>query len=194
MKFKKMMLLKSEKLFFLVLVVMVMALPASPASGMPVLKSGGEVLVELKGNDTVVIGGTEYQYKRIKKDKRLKIADASGSDGVFLKRFGTKIRLRDLQGNFLHYVLKARTYYKVKLGDGTELAYLKIENGKVLVKNWETNTELTVYPENGKVVFKDAGGNIVFTLEGETRAFPAAFLALEPLSPLERVACYLTYR
>ncbi len=194
MKFKKRMPFKPERLFFLVLVVLTMALPVSPAIGMPVLKSGDEVLVELKGNDTVIIGGTEYQYQRIKKDKRLKISDASGSDGVFLKRYGTKIKLRDLQGNFLHYVLKARKYYKVKLGDGTELAYLKIEDGKVFVKNWDTNTELTVYPENGKVVFKDEGGNIVFTLEGETNPFPAAFLALEPLSPLERVACYLTYR
>ncbi len=180
--------------FLVLLVVTAVLLPAPTVHGMPVLKSGDNVLVEIKGGDTVIIGGTEFTYKRLKKDKRLKITDASGSEGVFLKRYGTKIRLRDLQGNLLHNVLKARKFYKVKMSDGTELAYLKIEDGKVFVKNWDTNTEFTVYPENGKVIFKDQSGNIAFVLEGDTRPFPAAFLALEPLSPLERVACYLTYR
>ncbi len=183
-------------LFALCLIfVFATALPVLGMAGnLTVLKSGDDVLVEVKGNNTVLIGGNEFTYKRLKKDKRLKITDASGTQGVFLKRYGTKIRLRDLQGNLLHNVLKARMYYKVKMSDGTELAYLKIENGKVFVKSWETNTEFVVYPENGKVIFKDQGGNIAFVLEGDTRPFPAAFLALEPLSPLERVACYLTYR
>ena len=184
------------KLFLIAFCLLIIASAAFPVMGMagelPVLKSGDEVLVELKGNNTVLIGGTEFTYKRLKKDKRLKITDASGTQGVFLKRYGTKIRLRDLQGNLLHNVLKARMYYKVKMSDGTELGYLKIEDGKVFVKSWETNTEFMVYPENGKVIFKDQSGNIAFVLEGDSRPFPAAFLALEPLSPLERVACYLT--
>jgi hypothetical protein len=170
------------------------SLPIAIAAGLPVLKSGDQVLVELKGNDTVTIGGNEFKYKLLKKNKRLKITSVDGTEGVFFKRYGTKIKLRDLQGTLLHYVLKARSYYKVKMGDGTELAYLKIENGKVAVKNLETNNDFVVYPENGKIIFKDANGNITFTLDGETNPFPAAFLALEPLSPLERVACYLTYR
>ncbi len=180
--------------FFFLLVITAVALPAATVHGMPVLKSGNNILVEIKGDNTVIIGGTEFTYKRLKKDKRLKITDASGSEGVFFKRYGTKIRLRDLQGNLLHNVLKARKYYKVKTSDGTELAYLKIEDGKVFVKNWDTNTEFTVYPENGTIIFKDQSGNIAFVLEGDTRPFPAAFLTLEPLSLLERVACYLTYR
>ncbi len=187
-------LFKSAGFLVLTLAILALAPPVTIAEAMPVLKSGDKVLVEVKDSATVFIGGQDFTYKRIKKGKRLKITDASGTDGVFLKRYGTKIRLRDLEGNFLHYVLKARKYYKVKLGDGTELAYLKIEDGKVLVNNRETNTEFVVYPANGKIVFKDAGGNIAFVLEGETNPFPAAFLALEPLSPLERVALYLTYR
>jgi len=191
---KRMVVTQRTRLFIFAWAIAALTLPISIVHGMPVLKSGDHVLIEVKGNNTVIIEGTEYQYKRLKKDKRLKISDASGADGVFLKRYGTKIKLRDLQGNLLHYVLKARSYYKVKMGDGTELAYLKIEGGKVFVKNWDTNTEWVVCPEGGKIVFKDANGNISFVLEGETNPFPAAFLVLEPLSPLERVACYLTYR
>lgn len=163
-------------------------------AGKTVLKVGGKVLVEFKTGNMVNIKGEKFKYNCIKKDKRLKIVNENSNEGVFFKRYGTKIRLRDLNGNLIHLIRKAGNSYKVKTVMGKELAVIKNENGKITVSNHDSNSIYQVAPERGNIVFKDKNGSTVFTLEGETNPFPASFLALTPLSLLERVACYLTYR
>jgi len=177
-------------------IIIFMSISSSPLypAGKTVLKVGGKVLVEFKTGNMVNIKGEEFKYNRIKKNKRLKIVSEKGNEGVFVKRYGTKIRLRDLEGNLIHLIRKAGNYYKVKTVMGTELAVIKKENGKITVSNRESNSIYNVVPEQGNIVFKDKNGSTVFTLEGETNPFHASFLALTPLSLLERVACYLTYR
>ncbi len=186
--------LRKNGIILFVLTLIIFVSYHASIAGDVVLKAGRTTLAEIKGDKTVIIRGEEFTYKRIKKDKRLKIVSLNSQKGVFLKRYGTRIRLRDLEGNLIHLIIKAGIFYKVKTVMGKELAAIKREPGKVTVSNRDSNSIYHVGPENGKIIFKDENGSTIFSLEGETNPFPAAFLALTPLSLVERVACYLTYR
>lgn len=188
--------IERKKTVIILFVMTLIILVSSHASiaGNVVLKAGGKTLIEVKGDNTVIIKGEVFTYKRLKKNKRLKIVSLNSQKGVFVKRYGTRIRLRDLEGNLIHLIIKAGIFYKVKTVMGKELAAIKWEPGKVTVSNRDSNSIYHVVSEDRKIAFKDENGRTVFSLEGETNLFPAAFLALTPLSLVERVACYLTYR
>ncbi len=164
------------------------------AAGTITLKTGGDTIVVVKGNHTVLVQGEEYKYQRLKKDKRLKIFNESTGQGLWVKRYGTKIRIRDLRGNLLHLIIKAGYYYKVKTVMGTELAVMKREPDRVTVTVRETKAVYIIEPGANKTVCHRANGTPVFTLEGDAKPFPASFFAMNPLSLLERTACYLMYR
>lgn len=167
-----------------------------PANG-TFLREGDKVIVEFKGENTVVIKGDKFKYMRIKKNKRLRIINENSKEGIFVKRFGTRIRIRNLKGSLTHLIRKAGKFYKVKTVMGKELAVINIDNidnGEITVSNLGSNSIYHVVSKDGKIVFKGKNDKVVFTLEGETNLFPASFFALTPLSLIERVACYLTYR
>ena len=192
---KKRKRLSTIVLFFLGFLFLMGVFGATPhAAEKIVLETGGESVVIVNGNGTVLIRGEEYRFDVLKKGKRLKLYNEGSNQGVLVKRFGTKIKVRDLQGNLLHFILKAGYLYKIKTGTGTELAMMKIEPDKVVITNRDASTTYTVMPEDGKIVCKRENGPPVFTLEGDTNPFPAAFFAMSPLSLPERVACYLMYR
>ncbi len=159
-----------------------------------VLKSGQEILVETAGPGVVIIQDEEFSYKVLKRNKRLKLISKSSGAGIYVKRYGTTIRIRDLQGHLLHLIKKSGYFYRVKTAMGTILSSMKIESRQAVVENEGIQEPVRVIPEKGKIVFETEQDKSVMVLTGDSRPFPAAFFAMVPLSFPERVACYLMYR
>jgi len=159
-----------------------------------VLKSGQEVLMETQGPGVVLIQEEEFSYQVLKRNKRLKLIDKSSGTGIYVKRYGTTIRVRDLQGHLLHLIKKSGYFYRVKTVMGTILSSMKIEPRQTLVENEDIPEPIRVIPHKGKIVFQTEHNGAVMVLQGDSRPFPAAFFAMDSLSLPERVACYLMYQ
>ena len=180
-------------ILIVVFLVLVGAIP-SAAGGTVILKSGHQTLMEVKKPGVVLIRGEEYSYRVLKKGSRLRLISKSGKEGVYFKRYGTTILIRNLKGSLLHLIKKSGYFYRVKTVMGAILSSMKIEHRQVVVENSGTEVSLHVVSEKGNVVFRLHKGVPPMVLKGETRPFPAAFFGMTPLSLQERVACYLTYR
>ena len=178
---------------FSILLFLVWAGPLS-AGGKVTLQAGQEVLMELEKPGVVLIQGEAYSYRILKKGKRIKLVSQGSGNGIYFKRYGTTIRIRDLEGNLLHLIKKSGYFYRVKTVMGTILSSMKIEPTQVVVENSGNGDVIRVSPLKGEIVFRIKKGEPFMVLKGETRPFPAAFFAMASLSLEEQVACYLAYR
>ena len=189
----RMRMMQGVVISIVVFLILVGVIP-SAAGGTVILKSGHQILMEVKKPGAVLIRGEEYSYRVLKKGSRLRLISKNGGEGVYLKRYGTTIRIRDLKGNLLHLIKKSGYFYRVKTVMGAILSSMKIEPRQVVVENSGSKAPLHVVSEKGQIIFKAPEGTLPMVLEGEARPFPAAFFGMIPLSLQERVACYLTYR
>ena len=155
--------------------------------------ANGQVLLAFEGAGKVLAGSQTYQYKKWGRN-RLKLVETGTDQGVFLKRFSVKLKIRDLKGTMLHTVLKAGITLKIKTPAGDNLVMIKMSPDKVVVSENNGSELFTVASDGGKILFKDKTGQARYILEGETRLVAPAFLCIPELSLPERIACYLLYR
>jgi len=176
-------------LFFLLLTA-----PGMFAGGDIQLKNAnGKVLLSFEKGAKVRTGSQTYQYKKWGRN-RLKLVATDTNQGVFLKRFSVKLRIRDLEGVMLHKVLKTGVMLKVKRPTGENLFIVKMFPDKAVVSENNGPKLFTIVPDQDKILFKDTAGQVQYILEGETRPSSSAFLCIPQLSWPERIACYLLYR
>jgi len=155
--------------------------------------ANGQVLLSFKKGGNILAESQTFQYKKWGRN-RLKLLEAGTDQGVFLKRFSVKLKIRDLKGTMLHVVLKAGIMLKVRTPAGDNLVMVKMSPDKTIVSEYNGQKLFTVIPDRDKVLFKDETGQTRYVLEGETRPVASAFLCLPELSLPERIACYLLYR
>ncbi len=160
--------------------------------GIRLVSPDGTVLLSFKQHEVVTKNGT-YTVQRWG-ENRLKLIEKSTRRGVFLKRFGIKLMIRDLKGNLLHIIRKEGRIYRVESPVGAHLMFIKIANGTVTVFREEGSPLYTLTPQSKAVVMKDKGGKLVYTLKGDTDLYPASFLCIPELTWEERAACYLLYK
>ena len=168
-------------------------LPARPALlGVRLITSDGHELISFKKN-TVYIKKTPYTVQRWGLD-RLKLTRKGTEEGVFLKRFGVKLMIRDLKGNLLHIILKEGWVFRVDSPIGAHLVFFKVSPKKVTVFRKEGKTLFTLLPKLKSVLMNDRNGKTLYILKGDSELYPAAFLCLSELTAAERAACYLLYK
>lgn len=155
--------------------------------------SDSQTILAIPGNNKVFIGKRAYTYKSWGIN-RLRLKQKNTDQGVFLKRLGVRLVIRDLQGNILHIIQKEGFVFQVKTPTGEYLIFIKISHGKVVVFREKGQTLFTITSKNKTALIKDNNGHILYTLKGETGIFPASFLCIPDLSWEERAACYLLYR
>ncbi len=154
---------------------------------------GSQILLSFKNTNEILIDKTAYTFERWGPN-RLKLKQKDSGQGVFLKRLGIRLVIRNLQGNILHIIQKEGDLFRVETPVGAHLVYLKVSPKAVTVFKKEGETLYTITSKNKKVFMKDKKGNIFYTLEGETQIYPASFLCLPELSWEERAACYLLFK
>ncbi|GEM_PF-6857199 len=180
--------------FFFGFVILIWGIrPALPAFlGVRLITPAGRELMSFKKN-TITIGHALYTVQRWGPD-RLKLTKKGTDGGVFLKRLGVKLMIRDLKGNLLHVIRKEGWVFRVESPVGAHLLFVKIFPKKVAIWREEGKTLFTLLPKFKSVVMNDATGKTLYILKGDTELYPAAFLCLPVLTPEERAACYLLYR
>ncbi len=191
--------MSGKKTFFIVLAALVMSsiLSGSVAArprllGTRLITPDGQELMSFT-KDTVYIEKAPYAVQRWGID-RLKLTREGTHQGVFLKRFGAKLMIRDLSGNLLHIIRKEGWVFRVESPIGARLVFMKVSEKKVTIFREEGKTLYTLIPKLNSVQMNDKLGKSLYILKGDTNPYPAGFLCLQELTPEERAACYLLYK
>ena len=160
--------------------------------GTRLITPNGQELMSFRKN-TIFIKKTPYKVQRWGTD-RLKLTREGTDQGVFLKRLGVKLMIRDLKGNLLHVIRKEGGVFRVESPIGALLVFLKVSPKKVTVFREEGKTLFTITPKIKSVLINDKSGKTICILKGDSNPYPASFLCLPELTPEERAACYLLYK
>ncbi len=176
-----------------VMAILLMAKPLLAGDRMVLKDASGQALLTVKGENQVEIGKTRYRFQSWGLN-RLKLEGKATHRGIFLKRLGIKLVIRDLKGNILHIIRKEGFVFRVESPVGEPLSYIKISSPrKVTLFRQEGKPLYTIQAKGQSVLIEDAGGQALYTLKGTAKTFPAAFLCVSELSWEERVACFLLY-
>lgn len=188
------------KAFFTTLAVIMVMTAIRPGNisarprllGTRLITPNGQELMSL-AKDTVYIEKARYAVQRWGID-RLKLTREGTHRGVFLKRFGAKLMIRDLSGNLLHIIRKEGGIFRVESPIGARLVFMKVSKKKVIIFRDEGKILYTLLPKFNSIQMKDKNGKPLYILKGDTGPYPAGFLCLPPLTPEERAACYLLFK
>ncbi len=168
-------------------------LPVVAGGAITLTASQGHIYMTVMGRGKVEIRGTPYHFD-IYGINRLKLIGQSRKRGIFLKRLGVKLVIRNLRGDILHIVRKEGFTFKVDNPLGETLIFIRIlSQGKAVLFRQKGHILYTVTADNHAVKMKDADGNLLYTLKGTAKAFPAGFFCIRELTWEERVACFLLY-
>ncbi len=179
-------------LAFLVIFFMGVASALPALLGVRLITPNGQELMSFKKN-TAYIEKTPYKIERGGPD-RLKLTREGTDEGVFLKRLGVKLVIRDLKGNLMHIIRKEGWVFRVDSPIGAHLVFLKVSPKEVTIFREEGKTLFTLIPKFKSVLMNDKNGKTVYILKGDNKLYPAGFLCLPELTPEERAACYLLYK
>ena len=176
-----------------IMVILLMAGPLLAGGGVVLKDASGQALLKVKGENQVEIGKTRYRFQSWGLN-RLKLEGKVTHQGIFLKRLGVKLIIRNLKGNILHIIRKEGFVFRVESPVGEPLIYIKISSPrKVTLFRQVGNPLYTIQAKGQSVLIEDADGQTLYTLKGTAKTFPAAFLCISDLSWEERVACFLLY-
>ena len=165
---------------------------AGPGESVVVKDARGRPCLLIEKPERIRVMGEPFRVQRWGPD-RLKLVSLASRSGVFLKRLGVHLVIRDLRGNILHIVQKGGRGYLVQTPVGQNLFFVHCLTRPIRIFKQGDGEKFVVLSKQGKKVIRKTGGPLLFTVTGKVRALAASFLCIPVLSWLERAGCFLLF-
>jgi hypothetical protein len=121
---------------------------------------------------------------------RVKLKDAQDREILKIKRKDVGIEIEDGAGQRLYRLKPDGADWKLDDAAGNLVMKLKAKDNGYEARDAKGVTLAKVKVREGKVVFETEAGDRLGQLDGAREPLPAAWLALERFTPLERMALY----